>query len=124
MKKELKTSRSCLGIRKKIIECLAGDINLSYSEEGTCAEVNIMVVEEAFRRKGISSQVIKFFMSKGKTVAGGENLKVIKAIIGNYNSPSIKLFQKLGFEKGKLIEAFNQTEYLFNLSDGERQNEG
>lgn len=105
--------------KEKLVEFLAGDINLNYSEEGKCAEVNIMIAEEGFRRKGISTQIMKFLMENGRSVLGGEKMEVIKAIIGNENLASISFFEKLGFVKGKEIEGFNQTEFIYRIAKNE-----
>lgn len=96
-------------------EFLVGDINLNYLLEDKTVEVNIMMAESSVRRKGVSTQVIAFLMANARFLHLGEELAKIKAIIGNDNEASIALFKKIGFVKGADIEAFNQTEYYFEL---------
>jgi RimJ/RimL family protein N-acetyltransferase len=75
------------------IESMAGDVNLffhDYDNSGN-AEVDIMIPEERFRRKGIASEAVKLILNYGS-----KHLKAKRffAKINEANVASIELFKR------------------------------
>jgi RimJ/RimL family protein N-acetyltransferase len=82
---------------------MIGDVNLYIST--TEAEVEIMIAEPDFRRKGLGLEALKMLFTYGTTVL---KLKKFVAKIGYSNIQSIKLFDKFGFLLVSNSEYFQQ----------------
>ncbi|EPS95687.1 hypothetical protein FOMPIDRAFT_1131879 [Fomitopsis schrenkii] len=104
---------------------MVGDVNLflkgNPSDEDFEAEVEIMIAEPAYRRRGLAHTVLQLFLSYATSAAKASattNLAGIPPIprtrlvarIGMQNAPSIALFEKLGFVETKRVEVFGELE--------------
>ncbi|KAI0727042.1 acyl-CoA N-acyltransferase [Fomitopsis betulina] len=112
---------------------MVGDVNLflkgDLCDEDFEAEVEIMVAEAAYRRRGLAHTVLQLFLSYATstasspsppTAAAGANTNPasippiprtrLVARIGMQNAPSIALFGKLGFVETKRVEVFGELE--------------
>ncbi|TFY60381.1 hypothetical protein EVJ58_g5179 [Rhodofomes roseus] len=107
---------------------MIGDVNLFLkgdpTDEDFEAEVEIMIAEPAYRRRGLAHTVLQLFLSYA-TSACHHALPVppyhphtlpsiprtaLVARIGMHNAPSIALFAKLGFVETKRVEVFEEVE--------------
>lgn len=79
---------------------LVGDVNIfittidNHEQTGSVCvegECNVMIAEEAYRRKGIAKEALK------QAMASNNQINVFKAVIGKDNVPSQALFRSLGF---------------------------
>lgn len=61
------------------------------------ATIENIFVDDSFRNKGIASDLIKALLKK----INKENYSNICGLVEEQNEPSIKLFEKTGFNKGK-----------------------
>ncbi|KZT68469.1 hypothetical protein DAEQUDRAFT_671297 [Daedalea quercina L-15889] len=109
---------------------MVGDVNLFLkgdpSDEDFEAEVEIMVAEPAYRRRGLAYTVLQLFLSSvtasstsplhpSPSSASPARLPPIPrtrlvARIGAQNAPSIALFAKLGFVETRRVEVFGEVE--------------
>ncbi|KAF1782436.1 Acyl-CoA N-acyltransferase [Phytophthora cactorum] len=106
-----------LYIDENAIDRMAGDVNLffnDYDDPHAC-EMEVMIAEEKYRRKGFAEEAVKLMMAYGvEDVAGvaTSTLNVTRFIckIIETNDASIQLFEKLGYVKYNYVAAFNQVE--------------
>lgn len=93
---------------------MAGDCNLFFeSLESGEAEIEVMVAEEKSRRKGLARESLLILMYYAM-----ENLGVHTFIakIREQNTPSLNLFQALGFAFHRKVEVFNEIHFIFSPS--------
>ena len=73
--------------------------------------------EPDYRRKGLASRALQLMFSYATAADSGPPLPVPKeslvARIGDKNTASISLFQKLGFEITKHVAVFEETELRY-----------
>ncbi|KAL3666858.1 hypothetical protein V7S43_007808 [Phytophthora oleae] len=91
------------------VDRMAGDVNLffnDYDDPHAC-EIEIMIAEEKYRRKGFAEEALKLMMAYATS-----ELEVTRFIckIIETNDASIKLFEKLGYVKYNYVAAFEQVE--------------
>jgi len=87
---------------------LIGDCNIFFLNDDE-AEVEVMIVPVACRRKGLAQEAVTMLMSYAQSK---KKIARFLAKIGNENEASFNLFQKkLGFSFVENIKAFNQSEF-------------
>lgn len=91
---------------------MIGDINIFIQD--SIGEINIMIAEKSFRRKGIASEVLAFIINFSKTQL---HLLQLIAKINSNNTSSIKLFQKFNFSESARIEDFDEVHLALDLSN-------
>ena len=94
---------------------MAGDVNLFFNvhDDPKAAEIEIMIAEPAYRRKGLAQEALYIMMAYAKQKLGTETFI---AKIGDANEPSLNLFAKIGFNKESWCEAFKETTLVMNAS--------
>jgi ribosomal-protein-alanine N-acetyltransferase len=65
-----------------------------------------LAVAPIFRKKGIASQLINYIINKAKDI--GVSQVSLEVRVSNYEA--IKLYQKIGFIKGKLLKKYYKRE--------------
>ncbi|KIJ33016.1 hypothetical protein M422DRAFT_95589, partial [Sphaerobolus stellatus SS14] len=93
---------------------MVGDVNLFFkgsAEEGDEeVEAEVMIAEPAYRRKGVAHQALNLIFGYVTSPDGPESLRIpserLVVRIGESNSASIRLFEKLGFKITKIVEVF------------------
>ncbi|POM71138.1 N-acetyltransferase [Phytophthora palmivora] len=96
-------------IDESAIDRMAGDVNLffnDYDDPHAC-EMEIMIAEEKFRRKGFAKEAVKLMMAYATSRLNASRFicKIIET-----NGASIQLFEKLGYVKYNYVAAFKQVE--------------
>ena len=94
------------------LESMAGDVNLFLNDvDDPCnAEIEIMIAEPRFRRKGLAKEDLKLMISYGIQQL---HLKRFYAKIGESNHASLELFKSLQFEIVAYVKAFGEYELEF-----------
>ncbi|KAL7285980.1 hypothetical protein ACG7TL_001095 [Trametes sanguinea] len=100
---------------------MIGDVNLFFKgapdEEDFEVEVEIMIAEPAYRRRGIAHTALQLLLSYATDPASPSPLPIPKerlvARIGDKNEPSIRLFEKLGFSVTKRVPVFEEVELRY-----------
>ena len=90
---------------------MIGDVNLFIQD--SVGEINIMVAEKTFRRKGIASEVLAFIINFSKTQL---RLGQLIAKINSNNTSSIKLFEKFQFLESARVEDFDEVHLTLDLA--------
>lgn len=88
-----------------VIGILVGSYRLDIDWEGNIARIDALIVDKAFRRMGIGSRLVSFFVDKSRN----DGCKAIKSRINIENVIAQSLHQSLGFERA------NTYEYFLNL---------
>jgi len=109
---------------------MVGDVNLFLKglpdDEDFEAEVEVMIAEPAYRRKGLASVAIQLMLSYATSPSAklGPNQRPLPvprerlvARIGESNLPSIRLFEKLGFTVTKRVAVFEEVELRFTSDE-------
>lgn len=88
--------------------CPAGDVNffLNDHDDRSIAEIEIMIAEPSSRRKGIATEALQMFMAYGVSALG---VMKFRAKIGEDNSSSLQLFQKLGYQEISRSAVFKEV---------------
>ncbi|QRV90965.1 GNAT family acetyltransferase [Ceratobasidium sp. AG-Ba] len=98
---------------------MVGDVNLflkdAEAEDGTVkkeAEVEIMIAEREYRRKGLAQETLGLFLNYVTQESLGLALSPYQLVvrIGTSNSPSRALFERLGFIVSKEVAVFDEVE--------------
>lgn len=89
-----------------LIGSMIGDLNLFIFPEE--ADINIMIAETDYRRRGIAVECVKFLEEKAASLG----VTVLSAKIQTDNVASQNLFLKLGYEKIREVEDFNEIHYI------------
>eukprot|EP00088_Acartia_fossae_P043679 TRINITY_DN4609_c0_g1_i3.p2 TRINITY_DN4609_c0_g1~~TRINITY_DN4609_c0_g1_i3.p2 ORF type:complete len:200 (+),score=52.81 TRINITY_DN4609_c0_g1_i3:45-644(+) len=96
------------------IDCMVGDTNLFLSKDEdngqTVAEAEIMIAEGGARGKGFGQQAISLMLLYGLQVL---DITKYRAKIKFGNTPSEKLFAKLGFTLESKSEVFEETTFVW-----------
>ncbi|KAI0353208.1 acyl-CoA N-acyltransferase [Trametes cingulata] len=100
---------------------MIGDVNLflkgTPEDEDFEVEVEIMIAEPAYRRRGIAYTALQLMLSYATDPSSPPPLPIQKdrlvARIGDKNEPSIKLFEKLGFAVTKRVAVFEEVELRY-----------
>ncbi|XP_046584687.1 N-acetyltransferase 9-like protein [Haliotis rubra] len=89
------------------IGAMVGDVNLFFNEgEKHVAEIEIMIAESSARGRGLGKEALLSMMRYGVEVLG---LTKITAKIGYSNSPSLAMFNKLGFIEVSRSDIFKEV---------------
>jgi len=108
-------------------EAMAGDINLfiqreegADDEEGQYGELNVMVAEEASRRKGLATETLRLAIAFAQ-----KKLEISKFVakIQTDNESSLRLFKKLGFSQTDYVEQFKEYTFTLELGDDGNDND-
>ncbi|KAJ3535132.1 hypothetical protein NM688_g7022 [Phlebia brevispora] len=99
---------------------MIGDVNLFLNgspddPEGEYeVEVEIMIAESAYRRRGYAQRALHLMLAYATSTNWSSRLPVprdrLVARIGEKNEPSIRLFEKMGFIVTKKITVFEEVE--------------
>eukprot|EP00611_Tribonema_gayanum_P006658 TRINITY_DN1593_c0_g1_i4.p1 TRINITY_DN1593_c0_g1~~TRINITY_DN1593_c0_g1_i4.p1 ORF type:complete len:217 (-),score=75.79 TRINITY_DN1593_c0_g1_i4:22-672(-) len=92
---------------------MIGDVNLFFGadhDDPAAAEVEVMIAEAAYRRRGYAREAVAMLMRYGV-----ESLGVSRYFckIGEDNAGSLRLFETLGFERCNYAPAFREVELQF-----------
>ena len=102
----------------KRLDRMVGDVNLFLSVEeeldetgSVCssvfqAELEVMIAEPSGRRQGLATQACQFMI--GEAFRAGVERVFVK--VKDDNSPSLRMFEKMGFDFVKHVECFGETE--------------
>ena len=104
---------------------MVGDCNLFFLEnffedeqqsqhKYSVAEIEIMIAESKARKKGIAHESLLILMNYAIT---NLHTTTFVAKIGEDNTPSIKLFQKLGFVQQGSANVFKEVSLLLNVDE-------
>jgi len=98
--------------------CMVGDTNLFFNdhEDPFTAEIEIMIAEPTFRRRGIATKALKSMMAYGHLVLG---VARFVAKIGYANSSSLALFTstELGYRMFEKHDWCEETHCAFDVRD-------
>ena len=98
-------------------ERMVGDVNLFLHDrdDPTNAEIEIMVAEPKWRRKGLAKEALHIMMGYAL-----KNLNITRffAKIGTKNTASLSLFQGLGYTEVNYVEAFEEHELALPCKPG------
>lgn len=102
--------------RHKEVESMVGDVNLFFndSEEPHEAELEIMIAEPKYRGRGMGKEAVKIMMHYG---AYKLNAKRFAVRIGENNTESVSLFEKLGFIETGYSEVFKEKTLKLNVEN-------
>ncbi|KAG8717109.1 hypothetical protein FRC08_008187 [Ceratobasidium sp. 394] len=98
---------------------MVGDVNLflkdAEAENGVVkkdAEVEVMIAEKEYRRKGLAQETLGLFLNYVTQERQGLALSPYQLVvrIGSSNTPSRTLFERLGFVVSKEVAVFNEVE--------------
>ncbi|GJE89227.1 acyl-CoA N-acyltransferase [Phanerochaete sordida] len=100
---------------------MIGDVNLFLKGDRADpefeAEVEIMIAERAYRRRGFAATALQMLLSYATAPDSPRPLPVPKerlvVRIGEKNEPSMRLFEKLGFAITKRVAVFEEVEMRF-----------
>lgn len=91
-------------------KAMAGDVNLFISDDGSSAEVSVMVVPKSFRRLGLATEAT-LMMIRYATLNLG--VSTFYAKISKDNDPSIRMFEtRLGFVRDSVCDAFDEIHFV------------
>ncbi|KAM0793204.1 hypothetical protein ACM66B_000674 [Microbotryomycetes sp. NB124-2] len=89
----------------------------STSKDQRRAEVEIMIASPSDRRHGYATSTLQLFLAYvSKTLSLSPDR--FFARIGASNEGSIRLFEKLGFKKGKFVQVFDEQQMDWGGGDG------
>ncbi|KAI0329167.1 hypothetical protein GY45DRAFT_1253463 [Cubamyces sp. BRFM 1775] len=95
----------------------ANEIEDGDEEDTFEVEVEIMIAEPAYRRKGVAYTALQLLLSYATDPSSPAPLPIPKeklvARIGDKNEPSIRLFEKLGFAITKRVPVFEEVELRY-----------
>ncbi|KAL4173837.1 hypothetical protein KRP22_005784 [Phytophthora ramorum] len=96
-------------VDESAVDRMAGDVNLFFNDydDPKACEMEIMIAEEKYRRKGFAEEAVKLMMAYATS-----KLHVTRFVckIIETNGASLQLFEKLGYEKYNYVAAFKQVE--------------
>lgn len=100
--------------RHNEIKSMVGDVNLFFnnSEEPHAAELEIMIAESEYRRRGMGKEAVKMMMHYGYHKLNANHFAVR---IGENNTESVSLFKKLGFFETDYSEVFKEKTLKLNV---------
>ncbi|CAI9099304.1 OLC1v1036099C1 [Oldenlandia corymbosa var. corymbosa] len=96
-------------------EAMVGDVNIYMNDldDAKVAEVEIMIAETKSRGKGVGKESVLMMMAFAVENFG---IQAFQAKIGESNTASISLFQKLGFEKISHSDIFKEVTLKLEMS--------
>lgn len=96
----------------RIVGFILGVVERAYE-----ARILILAVEEEHRKRGVGSQLVKLFMDRFRR--GG--VRRVKLEVRISNMAAIRLYEKLGFERKKVLPAYyadGEDAYLMSRTIG------
>ena len=90
------------------IQAMVGDVNIFLNDPDSKAtgEVEIMIAEPEARRKGLGREALLLMIDYARTTL---DMTKFVAKISFSNSPSLALFQRLGFKETSRSEVFKEV---------------
>ena len=86
--------------------------DMEQEEESFFTEIQVMIAEKDYRRKGLAEEACRKAIELSKEIFGSKSA-YLRASILKENEASIKLFRdKLGFTFLKSVEAFQEEIYI------------
>ncbi|XP_077107614.1 alpha/beta-tubulin-N-acetyltransferase 9 isoform X1 [Ranitomeya variabilis] len=101
-------------------QCMVGDVNLFLLVliNPSLAEIEIMIAEPKFRRRGFGEESVRLMLYYGATTLG---ISTFQAKIGEENVTSIRLFNRLHFSTVSYSSIFQEMTLQWEVSETERQ---
>ncbi|XP_072260048.1 alpha/beta-tubulin-N-acetyltransferase 9 [Pyxicephalus adspersus] len=101
-------------------QCMVGDVNLFIvdPENPTLAEIEIMIAEPTCRGKGFGKESVRLMLFYGVSTLG---ISTFQAKIGQENTKSVQLFNKLHFKEVSFSPVFEEHTLQWKVTDEERQ---
>jgi len=95
---------------------MIGDCNFFFNDhdDDAACEIECMIAERAFRRKGLAREALEVFMAYGAMELG---VTAFTAKIGFDNVASNALFRALGYEEKSRSDVFEETTYVLRARD-------
>lgn len=94
---------------------MAGDVNLYMNEGDEGAEIEVMIAEVESRRRGLARDALTLMMAYANEKLEVERF-VAKILMDN--TPSLRLFDKLGFQLVRNVPAFGETHLALDVGTG------
>ena len=91
---------------------MVGDVNL-YLNNDEYAEIEVMIADKSHRRKGLARDALNLMMCYANCFV---DVHVFVAKILADNSPSVRLFEKLGFKLLRKLEVFGEVHLVKDVS--------
>ncbi|KAK2077544.1 hypothetical protein QBZ16_004389 [Prototheca wickerhamii] len=87
---------------------MVGDVNLFWNDldDANATEIEIMIAEPSRRRRGLAEEALTLMMTYAVDTL---NVSLFRAKIGEQNTPSLRLFHKLGFKEVSRSEYFKEA---------------
>jgi len=86
----------------KVIGILVGSYHLDIDWEGRIAKIDALIVDEAYRKKGIGKKLAQRFI----TMAKRKQCKAVKSRVNRENVVAQKFHESLGFTEANTYEYF------------------
>uniref|UniRef100_A0A7S2WUW8 N-acetyltransferase domain-containing protein n=1 Tax=Rhizochromulina marina TaxID=1034831 RepID=A0A7S2WUW8_9STRA len=96
------------------VEGMVGDVNLFLNDpdDRSVAEVEVMIAEQACRRKGMAAEAVRLILWYGASEIG---IRRFYCKIGEDNTASRALFAKLGFDQCGYAACFREVELEWHV---------
>lgn len=93
---------------------MAGDVNLYLNdpEDRSVGEIEVMIAEPGSRRKGLAGEALDLFMAYAFGTLG---VTQFVAKIREANTPSMALFEKLGYVEIRRVAVFGEVHYALEV---------
>jgi len=103
-------------VRDAATHAMIGDCNLFFNDhdDDRACEIEIMIAERAFRRRGLARETLEAFTAYGACSLG---VTTFVAKIGFDNDASNALFKSFGFVERSRSEVFEETTYALRARD-------
>ncbi|CAH1794231.1 unnamed protein product [Owenia fusiformis] len=97
-------------------EAMAGDVNIFFNDpdEKSSAELEIMIAEKRYRKKGLGKEALLAMMKYGIDEL---NVSVYTVKIGFDNNISLNMFTKLGFSEVSKSEVFKEVTLQLDINE-------
>lgn len=95
-------------VRDAKTSTMIGDVNFFFNDhdDARACEIEIMIAEPSYRRKGYATEALETFMAYGAMELG---VTTFVAKIGFENEPSLGLFARLGYVERSRSEIFQEV---------------
>ncbi|GMN27802.1 hypothetical protein TIFTF001_001814 [Ficus carica] len=101
------------------VEAMVGDVNIYMNDpdDPQMAEIEIMIAESKCRGMGLGKESVLMMMAFAVKNVG---IQVFRVKIGESNTPSLNMFQKLGFKEISRSEIFKEVTLELQLTEAKR----
>lgn len=106
-------------IQEKESKKLVGDINLFFNHEEDSAELNIMIADADARRKNLASEALVLVMVYA---VQRYNVRQFFVKVLGHNEAALRFFEKHGFKRDGLVDAFGEQKMTLKSDDLPRTN--